>query len=137
MLRLPSSEDSLLVRTNFADDDAWGRARSAALAENGDGFRAYVRVVDERAWEGAQWEQVRGAAIASREHAAVLFIVDRLALASEHPILVLDLSGESRPPFRCIARELWSVDNNLNIANMDWDEFANTTDDYGVFRGFE
>jgi len=125
------------VRTNFADDDAWGRARSAALAENSDGFRACVRVVEERAWEGAQWEQVRRAAIAGREHAAVLFVVDRPALGAEHPILVLDLSGESRPPFRCIARELWSVDNNLNIANMDWEEFADSTDEDGVFRGFE
>lgn len=37
-----------------------------------------------------------------------------------------------RPP-----RELWSVDNNLNIANMDWEEFADNTDGDGIFRGFD
>jgi hypothetical protein len=26
--------------------------------------------------------------------------------------------------FRCIPPELWGIDNNLNIANMDWDDFA-------------
>lgn len=32
------------------------------------------------------------------------------------------------------AQELWSVDN-LNIANMDWEKFADQTDAAGVFRG--
>jgi len=34
------------------------------------------------------------------------------------------------------AHELWSVDNNLNLANVDWDEFADNVDRAGVFRGF-
>ena len=136
MRRLPNSDNSLLVRTDFADHDAWQRTLAAALAENSDGFRAYLQVVDEGAWDCAHWEEVRGAALAAREHAAFLFVVDRLALEVEHPILVLDLSAESRPPFRCLARELWSVDNNLNIANLDWEEFAENTDESGVFRGF-
>jgi hypothetical protein len=41
-----------------------------------------------------------------------------------------------RTPFRCIPSELWSVDNNLNIANMDWEDFAGSTGEDGVFRGF-
>mgnify|MGYP000132335464 FL=1 len=53
-----------------------------------------------------------------------------------HPIQVIDLSTESRRPFRCIARELWGVDNNLNIANMDWQEFADKTNRDGVLWGF-
>jgi hypothetical protein len=38
--------------------------------------------------------------------------------------------------FRCIPPELWGIDNNLNIANMDWAEFADAVDENGVFRGF-
>ena len=38
--------------------------------------------------------------------------------------------------FRCIPSELWGVENNLNIANMDWDEFVAVTDQHRVFRGF-
>ncbi|WP_041289742.1 DUF6924 domain-containing protein [Kribbella flavida] len=136
MLSLPSSELSLLVRTDFTDNAAWQRVRSAALAESVDGFSAYVTVIDERAYDGASWEDVRQAAMAGGEHAAVLFIADQSALGEDHPIQAVDLSGASRAPFRCIARELWSVDNNLNLANMDWDEFADNTDADGVFRGF-
>jgi hypothetical protein len=29
-----------------------------------------------------------------------------------------------------------SIQNNLSIANMDFEEFANSVDDDGVFRGF-
>jgi hypothetical protein len=29
------------------------------------------------------------------------------------------------------------VENNLNISNMDWEEFASEVSDDGVFRGFE
>jgi hypothetical protein len=137
MLSLPSSESSLLVRTDFSDDAAWQRVRSAALAESIDGVRAYVTVIDEPAYDGASWEDVHQAAMAGGEHAAVLFIADHSARGEDHPIQVLDLSRESRAPFRCIARELWSVDNNLNIANMGWEEFADNTDADGVFRGFD
>jgi hypothetical protein len=33
--------------------------------------------------------------------------------------------------------ELWTVENNLNIANMDWQEFAAAVDEDGVFRGLD
>jgi hypothetical protein len=68
----------------------------------------------------------------------VLFIADRTSLTSpDHPVLVVDLAdGSGQRPFRCIAQELWSVDNNLNIANMDWEDFANAADLDGLFRSF-
>ena len=136
MPTLPTSEDSLLVRTDFSDDDAWGEVLSAVETENSDGFRAYVQVVEEPEWEGADWQSLRAAALAAAEHAAVLFVVDEAALAEEHPIQVVDLSEDAMEPFRCITAELWSVDNNLNLANMDWEDFANNVGDDGVFRGF-
>jgi hypothetical protein len=132
---LPPSDASLLVRTYFADAAAWHAARSAALSENDDGFRAYVEVVDDPSWDGATTADVRAATL-SGEHAAVLFIADRVATEGDFPILVIDLSPEARSPFRCIARELWGVDNNLNLANIDWDEFAANADSDGIHRGF-
>lgn len=137
MASLPSSEDSLLVRTDFSDQDAWSDLVSAVETENSDGFRAYVEVVDDPAWAGAQWSSIRAAALATDDHAAVLFVVDQGALANDYPIQVVDLSEDAEPPFRCIARELWSVDNNLNLANMDWDDFAGRSGDDGVFRGID
>jgi hypothetical protein len=80
-------------------------------------------------------DEVRTAALAG-EHASVLFIVDEEATAADFPVLVVDLSPTARNAFRCIARELWGVDNNLNLADMEWDEFASSTGSAGVFRGF-
>ncbi|WP_416429742.1 DUF6924 domain-containing protein [Paenarthrobacter nicotinovorans] len=62
--------------------------------------------------------------------------MDETALGSDYPILVVNLGDLSHEPFRCIAGSLCSVDNNSKIANMDWEEFADT-DAAGVFRGFD
>jgi hypothetical protein len=32
--------------------------------------------------------------------------------------------------------KLWSVENNLNLANMDWMDFHRAAGQDGVFRGF-
>lgn len=124
------------MRTDFTDEGAWQAAEAAALAENDDGFRAYVHIIDEPQFADSTWQALRQEVTALEEHAAVLFVVDGPALADAHPILVVDLSDEPRAAFRCVAQELWGVDNNLNIANMDWEEFADNVDGGGIFRGF-
>jgi hypothetical protein len=136
MTGLPSTEASLLVRTDFNDDAAWEETKAATLAENGEGFRAYLQVVDDATLREAIWQDLRRAALALEHRAAVLFIADRAALAGDHPIQVVDLSSDSRPPFRCVARELWGVDNNVNMANMDWEDFADNVEADGIYRGF-
>jgi hypothetical protein len=136
MAQLPASDDSLLVRTFFADAAGWEAASKAAQAENADGFRAYVRVVEDPAWEAAAWQALRESARGSGVHPAVLFVIDEAALADPFPVQVVDLTDDARQPFRCTAAELWGVDNNLNIANMDWDEFADNLGPRGIFEGF-
>ncbi|POX60459.1 hypothetical protein C3492_27380 [Streptomyces sp. Ru62] len=37
---------------------------------------------------------------------------------------------------RVIAGELWSMENNISIGNMDWEEFVDAANGDGVFRGF-
>lgn len=134
MPTLPSHEDSLLVRTDFTDDTAWARAVEAAVKENPDGFKAYVVPVSDPAFDGAGWQDVR-AAVPPVGDALVLFIADSTALAgNDYPFLVVDVLGEHRP-FRCVASELCSVESNLNIANMDWEEFADYADEHGTYRG--
>lgn len=133
---LPKTENSLLVRTSFADEKAWLDALSVVLTENEDGFSAYVEVIADNAWENADWERLRETALEAEDQAAVLFVVDHAALEPDYPILVVDLDEASRQPFRCVARELWGVANNLNLANMDWEDFAESADTDSVFRGF-
>ena len=141
---------TLLVRTDFTDDDAWDRVRDEATREYGpDGFRAYVEPVSDPQWAGATWESVKAAAPVDDDGPSVLFIADSITFASpEHPILVVNLDDKilsvaefpeiaDRTPFRCIPPELWGVENNLSIGNMDWEEFASQVGRDGVFRGFE
>ena len=52
---LPNTESSLLVRTSFADEEAWLDALSVVLTETEDGFKAYVEVVGDKSWENADW----------------------------------------------------------------------------------
>ena len=137
MLPLPDTNDSLLIRTDFADGLAWKSLVEEVRRENSDGFRAYVELVDETGFASADPLELKAAVAMAGTDAAVLFVADSQTLGqSGFPILVIDLV-EDRPSFRCLARDLWSVDNNLNIANMAWEEFSTATDDEGVFRGAE
>ena len=132
---LPASDCSLVVRITGVHDDAWSRLIAVLGKESRDGFRAYVEFVDDPIWFGASPDLLRNSIPPHPEEAAVLFIADDVTLsAPDFPIVVVDLV-EQRPEFRCIASELWAVENNLNIANMDWEEFADATDQHDVYRG--
>ena len=137
MPELPKLNCSFLVRTDFTSDDAWRQVRDQALPESGEGFRAYLEPVSDPAFDGARWEEVKAAVPAREDGASVLFIADSTTLTRpDHPVLVVDLLGDDRRPFACIPAELWGIDNNLNIANMDWAGFSDAVDENGVFRGF-
>lgn len=53
-----------------------------------------------------------------------------VALAATAPV---DSGGRT---FRIIPSEMWGIENNLSIANMDFRDFADSADADGVFRGF-
>jgi hypothetical protein len=135
---LPAEGASHLVRTDFASDTAWELVCELARDRYQDGFSATVVPFSDTAFNGASWQAVKASAPADDSGVAVLFIADSVTLSSpEHPILVVDLwdsPGEST--FRCIPSQLWSVENNLNLGNMDWHDFADATDDHDIFRGF-
>jgi hypothetical protein len=66
-----------------------------------------------------------------------VFVVDALTVQHpEHPVLVIDLFAEPGRTFRVIPSSMWSVENNLSIGNMDFEEFADSVGADGIFRGF-
>ncbi|MFG6490831.1 DUF6924 domain-containing protein [Microbacterium sp. P03] len=133
MQSLPLSSDSLLVRTSRSMSAEWRELLAVIGRENADGFRAYVQPVDHRRWYGQAADAIRAAVPPSE--AAVLFVADETTLGSpDLPVLAIQLNGDESP-FRAVAKELWSVENNLNLANMDWHEFADAVDDEGIYRG--
>jgi hypothetical protein len=128
------SGDTPLIRTDFSDDAAWADLVRAATTRSTDGFLANLNVIDETRFDGASAEQI-GNAARDTDH-AVLFVADRMTMTHpDRPVLCLDASAPEQT-FRLIPSELWSVENNLSLANMDFEEFAGAAGADGVFRGF-
>jgi hypothetical protein len=133
---LPHTEDTPVLRTDFAAPDAWDAVRVAVEAPKEHGFRAYVTFVDDPAYRGLTPKQVVELEDEDFAHAIVV-LADAAALASpEMPLLVVDLVDEPGQTLRVVAQELYSIENNLSIANMDFSEFADAAAPDGVFRGF-
>jgi hypothetical protein len=133
---LPWSNSTLLVRTDFSDPGAWDTLRTTISTPDDDGFLANAVVVDDRAYRDLTAEQVR--ALLPEDHGQrLLAVADATTLRSTGlPLLVIDLTPGTGGEIRVVAREFWSIENNLSIANMDFAEFAAAVDADGVFRGF-
>lgn len=135
MKPLPETQNALVLRTDFSDNSAW-EAVCATIREPVGDFRASVDFVSDQEYAGLTVEQLLSL-LPPGSHHSFIFIVDRTALShSDHPILVVDLYAEPGRTFRVIPSEMWGVENNLSIANMDFEEFAEAADADGVFRGF-
>jgi hypothetical protein len=130
----------VLVRTWFGDDAAWESLVEEVQTPSEDGFLANVTPVDDPAFEGLSVEALREK---QTEGPIVSFLADETTLTSaEHPVLAVWVlprrDGDQRDlaPFRVVPANLWSVENNINLANMDWVDFTSSAGGDGVFRGF-
>ncbi|MFD4559448.1 DUF6924 domain-containing protein [Streptomyces sp. NPDC058469] len=136
MKQFPCTLEALVVRTDFSADGAWDALRGALDSPSKDGFLANVALVDDRRYEGLTPDQALDLIPPEYRH-PLLVLADSVAVAStELPLLVVDLWGERGRCVRVVAAELWSIENNLSGANMDFEEFAGAVDNDGVFRGF-
>ena len=135
MKNIPETDDSLVLRTDFTDDVAW-EAICAAIQKPVGEFRAYVEFLSDPEYHGITLEQLLSLIPQGSDH-TFIFIVDQITLSQpDNPILVVDLIREPGRTFRVIPSEMWGVENNLSIANMDFEEFVDAVDEDGVFRGF-
>lgn len=133
--KIPSTENSLVVRTDFSDESAWKSLRMI-LQDPEDEFSPELDFVSDPAFDGLTAEELPSVISESGSH-TFAFIVDRPALTHpEHPVLAVDLSKKPVKTFRVIAAAFGDVASNLSLANMDFDDFAKAVDKEGVFRGF-
>jgi hypothetical protein len=133
MRSLPQSDETLLIRTDFSDQEGWEALRTAVGTPDEDDFLANLHIVDDPAYRDATAEQL--AALLPPD--SLLIVADKLAITSpEQPLLCIHQGDEGSEQLRVIAEELWSIENNISLANMDWDEFTGAADDDGIFRGF-
>jgi len=136
MKTIPETRHAAVLRTDFSDDDAWDEVCDEIRTPSGE-FVASVECISDRAFDGVTPQEVAELVRPDSRH-TFLFLVDHDTLADpEHPVLVVDLYSEPGRSFRVIPGEMWGVENNLSIANMDFEEFAEAVDRDGVFRGFD
>ncbi len=99
-------------------------------------FRAEVGFVDDVQYADMTKEQLLQAVPQNYAHAFII-IVDYSAInRPDYPLLILDLQDEPGREFRAMPSQIQAIENNLSIANMGFEEFAESTDESGVFRGF-
>jgi hypothetical protein len=140
MVTLPPTAAAPVLRIRFVEDALWERLQAEIVSPTEEGFRATVEFVDDRRFdglgEGDVIKGVPGSYPGTYPH-AVLFVVDAVTAGSpDDPILVIDAHDEPEPSFRSTPRGIQSIENNLSIANMDFEEFAAAADPDGIFRGF-
>ena len=141
MKRLPVTNDSPVLRTDFHDQATWEAVRDEVRRPSPEGFQAYVAFIDDRTFEGLSKQQLLALIPRDYPH-TFIFVVDQKTISdAEHPLLVVNLyddgmGSEVGAEFRSLPSEIHGIQNNLSIANMDFAEFAGAVDREGVFRGF-
>jgi len=139
MKQLPTTANPLVIRTCFENQEAWETVCGLIRAPQyftSDPFYANVDLLDDIEFANLSPEDLMSRVRADYPH-SFLLVVDRIAITPpEFPVLVIDLYGERGRTFRAIPSQIQGIENNLSIANMDFEEFVDAVDDDGVFRGF-
>jgi hypothetical protein len=139
MTALPVPDDltSLILRTDFTNDTAWDALQ--AEIDGTDEYRHATFVSNPaHAGTGVQALVEADASANDEDKLIYLFIADTTTMTDdEHPVLAVDLHHEPGRTFRVPPRWYAEVSDNLTIANMDFAEFADSTDVSGTYRGFE
>lgn len=154
-MKTQTDGDPWVIRTNFSNDAQWEQVRKLIAAPQrhvGRDFFAYVRFVDDRRYQDREpLDIVRS--LPDDYPGMFLFLVDDHSLEdSEHPVLVVgfyptddNLNAFRRKPretppgdiatFRALPSQIQNIQNNLSIANLDFEDYSNHVDEDGVFRG--
>jgi hypothetical protein len=139
MKQLPKTTNPLVVRTDFEDQKAWNAIceilRAPVPDPNGP-FRAHVDLLEDTEYRDFTKEELLAAVPELYGH-SFLMVVDKTAVSNpEFPILAVDLAETRGRSFRALPSQIQGIENNLSIANMGFEEFADAVDADGIVRGF-
>jgi hypothetical protein len=137
MKQIPETEHALVLRTDFSDHRAWNMVCEEIRQPAGEfRFVAYVDFLDDREYEDITSDQLLGLISPNYKHSFII-VADRITITHpEHPLLIIELYERSGRKFRTVPSQIQGIENNLSIANMDFEEFAERVDEDGIFRGF-
>jgi hypothetical protein len=135
MNQLPQTQNPIVLRTDFSNQSAWEKALNAILKPYGD-YRVGVEFVEKMEYKDITKEQLLKLIPENYNHSFII-IFDRLtATMSESPLLIVDLFEEPGREFRADPSQIFGIESNLAIANMDFSEFANFVDEDGIYCGY-
>ncbi|HJS19844.1 MAG TPA: hypothetical protein VJ785_13940 [Anaerolineales bacterium] len=137
MKPIPKTENALVLRTDFSDQAVWEDIRATILKPVGPfRFGANVDFLDDSQYANIGTSQILDLLPHDYDH-TFMIVADQTAISHpEHPLLIVDLFEKSAREFRAVPSQIQSIENNLSIANMDFEEFAESVDEDRVFRGF-
>ena len=137
MKQIPDTENAPVLRTDFSDRVAWEEIcieiqRPVGLFR----FVAYVDFIDDLQYAAITRDQLLKLIPTGYNHSFIV-VVDRMAVSNpEHPLLVIDLFDDAHQEFRALPSQIQSIENNLSIGNMDFEDFMIALESDQIFRGF-
>ena len=136
-MTIPNTENALVLRTDFSDEATWVKICKRIRKPVGLlGFRANIEFLDDPAYAGISLEQLLAQLPQDYNHSFII-LADQIAIqAPDHPLLVVELYFQPGTSFRAIPRSVQAIENNLSLANMDFEDFTSAVDTDGIFRGF-
>lgn len=137
MKPIPDTENAPILRIDFSDQAAWEEVCAEIQKPVGSfGFVAYVDFIDDVQYADITRDQLLQLISPNYNHSFII-VIDRTAISTpEHTLLVIDLFDETHPEFRALPSQVQSIENNLSIGNMDFEDFTTALEMDGVFRGF-
>ena len=137
MKQIPKTENALILRTDFSNQTLWQEICEIVRKPVGDlHFLAYVEFLDDQEYANVTKAQLLELIPSDYNH-SFLIVADETAISRrDHPLLVIDLYERSGLEFRTIPSQVQAIENNLSIANMDFEDFADSVDEDGIFRDF-
>ena len=141
----PDTNQAWVVRTDFSNDDKWEDAVREIMTPRkvlGMDVRARVTLITDKRYEKMSANEVVGAIPESYEF-LYCFIFDSTSNSEdESPILVLNLETEEafEPSqtfqFRAYPAQVFWIDSNLSISNIDFDVYTIELEPGAIFDGF-
>lgn len=133
-LPAPDFDCCLLVRTDYSDDRAWQLVNDAIQTPSEEGFTAGVTIIENPDWEGIDTARLIAALPETYRHPLLIVSDASTQSGSGFPLLVTEVKHQPRRSMRVAAGSLWAVENNISIANLNWEDYANNISPDGIYR---
>lgn len=127
-----------LIRTDFTDENIWKEVLREITTPSKDyGFVSYVTPINDIENQLKTPENLIANLPKDYKFSFIILFDSVTVKHKDNILLCVDLSKKQHRSFRVKPCDLWMVENNLSIANIDFEEFSNSLDSNQIFNGFK